>query len=132
MATYAFATSDDLAERWRPLTGDEADLADTLLDDAGLILRQNVDVDDEDQQQLDALKMVSCNMVKRAMVASASSAFGIDQTSAQMGPFQQTMHFSNPSGDLYISAAEKALLGIDGGYIGTIPARIEGWYGSNA
>lgn len=132
MATYAFATIDDLIVRWRPIVDGEAALAIALLEDAGLILRQNVDVDETDKKQLDALKMVSCNMVRRAMVASASSAFGVDQTSASMGPFSQTMHFSNPSGDLYVSAAEKKILGIDDGYIGSIPARIEGWYGSNA
>ena len=132
MADYAFATSDDLTERWRAIESDEAYMAEALLEDAGLMLRQYVTVDETDTQQADVLKMVSCNMVKRAMVASSSSAFGVDQTTANMGPFSQTMHFSNPSGDLYISAAEKALLGIDGGYIGSIPARIEGWYGSNA
>ena len=134
MATYdyAFASPSDLESRWRSLSTDERALAAQMLDDAGLILRQNVIVDETNEQQLDALKVVSCNMVKRAMVATASSAFGVDQTSASMGPFSQTMHYSNPSGDLYISAAEKAMLGIDGGYIGSIPARIEGYYGSNA
>lgn len=132
-STYAFATSEDLVQRWRPLSADEAILADVLLGDAGLMLRQKVAVDETDQAQLDALKLVSCNMVKRAMVANASSGIGVDETSAQMGPFHQTMHFSNPSGDLYLSAAERDLLGIDdGGYIGSIPARIEGFYGSNS
>ena len=135
MATesYAFATVEDLVARWRPLGADEATMAATLLDDAGLMLRQYVSVDADNEQQLDALKVVSCNMVKRAMVASSSSAFGVDQTSASMGPFSQTMHFSNPSGDLYISASEKRLLGIGGSQINTVyPARIEDWYGSDA
>ena len=133
MATYAFATSADLAERWRPLEGDEAALADTLLEDAGLMLRQYVSVDGADEQRLDALRMVSCNLVKRAMVASSSSAFGVDQTTANMGPFSQTMHFINPSGDLYISAVEKAMLGIGETQIRSIiPGRIEERYGSDA
>ena len=135
MATesYAFATVEDLMNHWRSLSADEANMAATLLDDAGLILRQYVSIDDADSHQRAALKMVSCNMVKRAMVASSSSAFGVDQTIATMGPFSQTMHYSNPSGDLYISAAEKRLLRIGGNQIGTVyPARVEDWYGSDA
>ena len=126
-STYAFATVDDLEERWHDV--EDVVLASALLDDAGLMLRQYVTVDPNDAQQAELLKMVSCNMVKRAMVSSSASAFGVDQTSATMGPFSQTMHFANPSGDMYISAAEKSLLHIDEGYIGSIPAKIAGYYG---
>ena len=129
MADYAFATVDDLVSRWRELNVDEEDIAESLLDDAGLMLRQYVTVDPTNTQQADVLKVVSCNMVKRTMVSGSASAFGVDETTATMGPFQQTMHFSNPSGDMYISAAEKSLLHIDEGYIGTIPAAIAGYYG---
>lgn len=128
----AYATVEDLEARWRPLSSEEQDTAATLLDDAAVYLDSLVQVDSEDAHQAAVLRMVSCAMVKRAMIASESSAFGVTESTATMGPFSQTMQFSNPSGDFYLTAAERTQLGIGSGYIGTIPARIEGWYGSNA
>jgi hypothetical protein len=49
------------------------------------------------------------------MVASASSAFGVDELQATMGPFGQTAHFANPNGDMYLTKLDKKLLGIGGG-----------------
>lgn len=128
----AYATVEDLEARWRPLNSDEQDTAATLLDDAAVYLDSLVTVDSSDEHQAAVLKMVSCAMVKRAMIAAESSAFGVTESTATMGPFSQTAHYANPSGDFYLTAAERTQLGIGSGYIGTIPVRIEGWYGSNA
>lgn len=111
----AFATYEDLEARWRPLTADEQSMATTLLDDAAVMLSGLVDVDDEDEHQADCLKIVSCSMVKRSMMANASSVFGVDELSATMGPIGQTAHFSNPNGDMYLTKREKNMLGIGGG-----------------
>ena len=111
----AFATYSDIEARWRTLSADEQGRATTLLGDAAVILKQRVTVVDGDQEQADALKLVSCNMVIRSMLASASDAFGVDQLSATMGPFAQTAHYANPNGDLYLTKNEKKLLGIGGG-----------------
>lgn len=132
MASYAFATADDLAAGWRELTQAEEDLAGTLLDRAGLMLRKHVEVDPTDTMQADLLKMVSCSMVQRAMAAAASGAFGMAQTDAQMGPFSQTVHWANPSGDMYLTAQERDLLGIGDAWAATIPASVDGYYGSNS
>lgn len=128
----AYATVPDLEARWRTLTEEEQTMASVLLDDAATYLDSLVSVAVGDTHQAAVLKMVSCAMVKRAMVASESNGFGIDQATATMGPFTQTAHFANPSGDFYLTAAERAQLGIGGGFIASVPARIEGWYGSNA
>lgn len=111
----AFATCEDVEGRWRTLTADELVRATTLLEDASTILSGMVDVDEGDAQQAAALRLVSCNMVIRSMVASASSAFGVDELQATMGPFGQTAHFANPNGDMYLTKLDKKLLGIGGG-----------------
>lgn len=128
----AYATVEDLEARWRTLSSDEHDIATTLLEDAAVYLESLVTVDSSDEHQAAVLKMVSCAMVKRAMIASESSAFGVAEATASMGPFSQTMQYSNPSGDFYLTSSERTQLGIGSGYIGSVPARIEGWYGSNA
>ena len=111
----AFATPADIEARWRTLTADEYERALALLEDAATILSGMVTVDESDARQEAALKLVSCNMVIRSMVASASSAFGVDELTATMGPFGQTAHFANPSGDMYLTKLDKRLLGIGGG-----------------
>lgn len=111
----AFATPTDIEARWRTLTADEYERALALLEDAATILSGMVIVDEGDARQEAALRLVSCNMVIRSMVASASSAFGVDELSATMGPFGQTAHFANPSGDMYLTKLDKRLLGIGGG-----------------
>ncbi len=128
----AYATVPDLEARWRTLTEGEQAMASVLLDDAATYLDSLVCVLSGDSHQMDVLKMVSCAMVKRAMVASESNGLGIDQATATMGPFTQTAHFANPGGDFYLTAAERAQLGIGGGFLASVPPRIGGWYGSNA
>ena len=129
---YAFATVDDLEERGCELTEAEEPIAATLLDDAGLILRSKVSVDCADATMLDRLKVVSCNMVSRAISSVKSQSFGVDQATATMGPFTQSFHYADAYGGLRLLPSDRELLGIDGGYISTIPAAIGGWYGSNA
>ena len=111
----AFATYEDIEARWRTLTADEQTRATTLLDDAAVMLNRLVVVDASDMEQADALKIVSCNKVLRSMVAASSDAFGVDELQATMGPFGQTAHFANPSGDMYLTKLDKRLLGVTGG-----------------
>ena len=114
----AFATIEDLEARWRTLSEAEVSKATALLDDASAILVAQVDVDPTDEQQATLLKVVCCSMVTRSMVASESDVYGISQLDYGMGPFSQAAHFSNPNGDLYLTAQERQLLGIgSGGYI---------------
>lgn len=58
----AYATTEDLERRWRPLTPDERQQADTLLKDAAIVLDTYRSCADEE-----ILAIVSCNMVRRAM-----------------------------------------------------------------
>ena len=109
----AFADVSDLEARWRELTDDEQARANVLLEDASAMLAAYVTVDDSDEQQAALLKIVTCNMVQRRMVAS-DDAFDVTQQSVTAGPYTQSNTFSNPSGGMYISKAEKRLLGISG------------------
>ena len=78
-----------------------------------------------DEIQAANLKMVSCNMVKRAMSSSASDAFGVTNATATMGPFSQQVAYANPSGDMYVSKSERAILGIGTATIGSIRAHTD-------
>ena len=109
----AYADVSDLEVRWRTLTDDEQARAEALLDDASAMLDAYVTVDETDEKQMQLLKIVTCNMVERAM-STGGDIFGVTQQSMTAGPYAQTFSYANPTGDLYITKAEKRLLGISG------------------
>ncbi len=113
----AYATVADLEARWRELTDAEATQAETMLEDAALIIDAFATIDPEDEVALDRAKYVSCAMVERAMMAAASDGFGVNNMSATMGPFTQQVTYANPNGDLYLTSTEKKLLGIGASFI---------------
>lgn len=115
-----FATSDDIAARWRPLTSAEAERAETLLEDAAVYLSSFVEVDPDDEDQASALKIVSCSMVIRSMLAAQNNVFGVTEQSVSADIYSQTMRYQNPNGDLYLTASEKRLLGITSSYLTSI------------
>lgn len=122
----AFATVADLEARLgRTLTGDERTQASVLLEDAAAMLTALVAIDLDNETQAANLKTVNCAMVSRAMLSGANGAYGVTDSTATMGPFSQHLAFSNPTGDLYISKAERALLGIGRAVIGAIRPVIE-------
>lgn len=127
----AFAEVTDIEARWRDLTADEEARAATLIDDASAMLSALVDVDPEDAEQAALLETVCCNMVIRAMSATDSDLFGVSQSSMTAGPYSQSMSYANPSGDMYLTKMEKRVLGITSGYVRSIQAGINGWYGGN-
>lgn len=127
----AYATYEDLQARWRMLTEAEQATATVLLSDAAAIIDAYVTIDTDDAEQMERAKYVSCAMVRRSMQASASDMIGINQASATMGPFSQQATFANPTGELYLSGQEKAMLGANATFIGAVRAKIGGYYGSN-
>ena len=124
----AYATIADVEARWRTLSADEQTRAEALLSDASLMLSELVEVDEEDDEQAELLKVVCCNMVIRAMSATALDTFGVSQASVTAGPYTQSYSYSNPSGDMYLTKFEKRLLGVSTSYIGSIRAKIAGDY----
>lgn len=117
----AFATKEELAAYWRPLTGDEPARADILLTLASNRLRLTAEGDDID---LDAkseaseaykttLRWVVMEAVKRAMQT------GVDMPSVESyqqtaGPYSENYKYVNPTGDLFFRKAELAALGLTG------------------
>lgn len=106
----AFASVSDLEGRWRPLTAGERDRADALLGDASALLRAELamagrEVDGRE----DLLRLVCCSMVRRSMAAAMEDC---TQSSITAGGFSQQVTYANPSGNLYITADERRVLGI--------------------
>jgi hypothetical protein len=110
----AYADVSDLEARWRELTEDEQERAAVFLDDASAMLAASATVDESDEQQAALLKIVVCNMVQRSMSTSSGDAYGVSQQSITAVGFTQQYTYSNPTGDLYITKAEKRMLGISG------------------
>lgn len=108
----AYAEPGDLEARWRPLTDAETATVGELLADAAVWLRTWFpDLDHRiDAGLLDVRTavMVSCAMVKRALLASGheGQSSGMDV----MGPFTHQVAFRNPDGNLYVTAQEVTLL----------------------
>lgn len=115
----AYATVEDLESRWRDLSEDEEEKATILLDDAATYLNGFVVVDPDNAQQADALKIVSCNMVRRVMGVS-DDLFGITEGTMTADIYSQRFTYANPNGDWYLTATEKRLLGIGSGKIASL------------
>lgn len=113
----SFATVQDLEARWKPLNDGDDDRAATLLGDASMLIRSMKPGADEragtDPVFAASLKVVVCAVVKRGMQAP-SGMEGVGQFQQTGGPFSQNLTFSNPTGDLYLTKAEKKRLGIGG------------------
>lgn len=122
----AYATLADLEARYGPVVDQRR--ATVLLDDAATMLDGLVAVDTSDAHQMDALKMVSCAMVNRSLLASSSDSFGVSQASYTMGPFTESATYANPSGDMYLTASERRLLGVGSVTIESIRPVIGGAY----
>lgn len=126
----AFATLVDLERRWRPLSDAEKERAEILLLDAAtkialLCEQSGVKIDPEDGLQSNALVGINCEMVKRAMLSPVDlppvSAFA--QTA---GSYSESQTYINPTGDIYMTLAEKKLLGIGVQRMGSISPVIGG------
>ena len=106
----AYAEIGDLEARWRPLSDDEKTRAGTLLDDAAVII-DTACPPASPLTDAAARKMVSCSIVKRAMSAPAGVDGAVTSVQQGAGPYQQTTQYANPNGDLYLTKADRRLLG---------------------
>jgi hypothetical protein len=106
-----FATADDVAVRWRPLSATESDTAEILCGDASNLLRARFPGIDGQvtSGQIDAavLTQVVAGMVKRAMISPSD---GVTSSSAGTGPYSHTQTFANPLGNVFLTAADLTLI----------------------
>ena len=65
---------------------------------------------DVDSVRQETLTRICCQMVKRAMIAEAANPTGVTQYSQTAGSFSESGTYANPTGDLYLLAAEKRAL----------------------
>ena len=124
--TEPFATAEDLQDAWRPLSESEKNRAIYLLGKASRQLRAEaptldartaLPLIDPDYLDREIVKDVACAMVKRVMEAEASglNAGGpVESWQTSVGPFQDSFRYTNPTGDMYLTKAEKRLLGVGG------------------
>ncbi|WP_433597919.1 hypothetical protein ACQPXH_19200 [Nocardia sp. CA-135953] len=117
-----FATTDDLAGFWRPLVGAEVTRATTLLGYAAVLIRTEwPDIDDrialydENPRPANALdpavpELVSLCMVKRAMIGGTGGGEGVSSEMQVGGPYTHQTSYSNPMGNLYLTAQERRQL----------------------
>lgn len=107
----AYATIEAVELRCRrKLDEDEKSLCAALLDDATTIIDSVAP-----NATLEAKKVVSCNMIVRAMGDSGESQFPIGATNGTVSAlgYSQTFSMGNGStGELYLTKVEKKLLGV--------------------
>ena len=118
----------DLEARWRPLDEDEKERAGALLADATALIssmRGFRPPEDGDELARANLTAVACAAVRRAM-DSGGAPFGVTQQSETTGPFSSSVSFANPSGDLYLTKAERQRLGIGRMRVGFVGPMIGG------
>ena len=105
-----FATADDVAARWRPLTADEDSVATTLCLDASNLLRARFPgIDAQIGQQLDqdVVIAVVAGIVKRAMLGGGD---GVASQSDSVGPYGQNRTFANPLGNVFLTQADITMI----------------------
>lgn len=110
MADIPFATVSDLEARWRGLSEAEQARAAVLLADASALIRDTVPGWGQVSEQ--TLRAICCAVVRRAMSVDVDLPDGVSSFNETAGPFTQQMSFANPTGDLYLTRAEKARMGV--------------------
>jgi hypothetical protein len=101
-----FATADDVAARWRPLTSDEEDQANLFAGDASALIRARFPGIDG-QVDPAILTIVVAGMVKRAMIAPDD---GVSQESETVGPYSRSQSLANPLRNVFLTAADLVLI----------------------
>lgn len=135
----AFATVDQLAERWRSFTEDEIPTVEARLMDATAYIMSRLASDgiaivEDDELQSYNLMWVCCNVARRALASTldAGQGGGNGFTQAPLkgymqtaGSFTEQFQFENPMGDMYLLREEERALGLGRMRFKTIPVRIE-------
>lgn len=112
-----FATLAELKSRWPEMSASQEFQASVLIGDASSIIgalcaKAGISLDDPDEVLTANLRTVTCSVVKRAMCNT--DLMGVSQQSQGAGSYTESVSFSNPMGDLYLTRHEKSLLGITG------------------
>lgn len=118
----AYATTAELALRWRDLSPKEQTIAAQLLEDAAVIINAAAG-DNLPNIGADVLSIVSCDMVRRAMMANGNSfALGsVNDTAEAWTPYEAA---GSVSAALWLTYDNRKLLGIYAGKYFTVRPKI--------
>lgn len=103
-----WATVSDLEARWRGLSEAEGKRAEILIQDATSLIKD--ECLNWEASSAETRRRVVCAVVQRAMAAPQGTEEGFTGIASAMttaGPYSQQFTFKNPSGDLYLTKAEK-------------------------
>lgn len=108
MAGTTYATVQDVAAGFRPLTASEQTIAGQLLIEAAIIIDAYNSL-----ASADAKNVVSCRMVRRSIGSSGDTPIGASQGSMSALGYSQswTMGATGSTGELYLNRMDKKLLG---------------------
>ena len=112
----AYATYEDVVLRYPHVADQCTDRVNALIADATAVIdwelaECGVSIDQNDATQAQNLLAVTCSMVARA-VSDGNSVYGVSSLTQMAGPIQQTVSYSNPNDDMYLTAGERRKLGI--------------------
>lgn len=104
-----FASPEDVRARWDGAPDDDRRLAVLLADAAVWLLSTFPQIPDTPTGKLaHVLQMVSCSMVKRALVAADNDH--LDSIAQSAGVFSQTRSFRNSEGNFYLTSQERTMI----------------------
>lgn len=104
-----FATVQELRDRWPDMPAGSDAHAEVLLEDASQFILDVVP--SAGSATASTLRRVVCAVVRRSIEAQASPGAGMQQFQTTTGPFTNSFTPSNPSGDFYLTKAERKALG---------------------
>ncbi|MDO5500957.1 MAG: Gp19/Gp15/Gp42 family protein [Propionibacteriaceae bacterium] len=122
-----FADTVTLEAAWRPLSEAETQRATYLLAKASRELRALAPTIDARIEagslDPDLVADVVCAMVQRVMESAEVQlpVPGLETWQTSVGPFQDSFKFSSPTGNMYLTKAEKRLLGIGAQVAAMVP-----------
>lgn len=115
----AFATIDDLTILWRPMTQEEQDRAEALLEVVSDSLRYEAEKVNKNLDEMIAnnvalssvAKSVTCDIVARSLMTNTNQE-PMTQFSESAGGYSVSGSFLVPGGGLFIKKSELARLGL--------------------
>ena len=111
-----YATYDEVVERYPSAQDYGRARIEALLSDASAIITSEfraagVEFSETDEVLVANARAVCCAMVMRAAPAYGDGAEQVKSAMTMAGPFSTNVTFANPTGDLYLTAAERKRLG---------------------
>lgn len=108
-----FATLADLEARWHPIEPSLTRKAQTALDDATVMLLDELDRGGVSVANIRPATLTAtvCAMVIRKLTTD-DDHLGVTNSQQTAGGFSESFTYSNPMGDLYLTTAERKRLGL--------------------